>query len=60
MTLYSVRAGAETAVEADWTFEVQDLSSQRAHENPSEVVTVDFPDRLTEARIVCSDLAATT
>ena len=55
VTLYSVRAGAETAVEADWTVEVQDLSSQQAHENSSDVVTLDFPDRPTEARIVCSD-----
>ena len=55
VTLYSVRAGAETAVEADWTVEVQDLSSQQAHENTSDVVTLDFPDRPTEARIVCSD-----
>ena len=55
VTLYSVRAGAETAVEADWTVEVQDLSSQQAHENPSEVVTLDFPDGPTEARIACSD-----
>ena len=55
VTLYSVRAGAETAVEADWTVEVQDLSAQQAHEDPSEVVTLDFPDRATEARIVCSD-----
>ena len=55
VTLYSARAGAETAVEADWTVEVQDLSAQQAHENPSDVVTLDFPDRPTEARIVCSD-----
>ena len=55
VTLYSIRAGAETAVEADWTVEVQDLSSQQAHENPSDIVTLDFPDRSTEARIVCSD-----
>ena len=55
VTLYSIRAGAETAVEADWTVEVQDLSSQQAHENPSDIVTLDFPDRPTEARIVCSD-----
>ena len=55
VTLYSVRAGAETAVEADWTVEVQDLSSQQAHESPSDIVTLDFPDRPTEARIVCSD-----
>ena len=55
VTLYSVRAGGEMAVEADWTVEVQDLSSQQAHENPSDIVTLDFPDRPSEARIVCSD-----
>ena len=55
VTLYSVRAGTETAVEADWTVEVEDLSSQQAHENPSDVVTLDFPTRPTEARIACSD-----
>lgn len=55
VTLYSVRGGAETAVEADWTIEVQDLSSQQAHENSSEVVTLDFPTRPTVARIACSD-----
>ena len=55
VTLYSVRAGAETAVEADWTVEVENLSSRQAHENPSDVVTLDFPNRPTEARIVCSD-----
>ena len=55
VTLYSVRAGAETAVEADWTVEVEDVSSQQAHDNPSDIVTVDFPTRPTEARIVCSD-----
>lgn len=55
VTLYSVRAGAETAVEAEWTVEVQDLSSQQGHENPSDVVTLDFPDSPTEARILCSD-----
>ena len=78
VTLYSVRAGVEMAVEAEsllshifsttaasgdvgspveaeWTVEVEDLSSQQAHENPSDVVTLDFPNRPTEARIVCSD-----
>ena len=54
-TLYSVRDGAETAVEADWSVEVEDLSLEQAHENPSDVVTLDFPNRPTEARIVCSD-----
>ena len=42
-------------VEADWTVEVQDLSAQQAHDNPSDVVTLDFPDRPTEARLVCAD-----
>ena len=55
VTLYSVRGGAETAVEADWTVEVENLSSRQAHENASDVMTVDFPNRPTEARIVCSD-----
>ena len=55
VTLYSVRAGVEMAAEAEWTVEVEDLSSQQAHENPSDVVTLDFPKRPTEARIVCSD-----
>ena len=55
VTLYSVRAGAETAVEADWEVEVENLSSQQGHDDPSDVVTLDFPNRPTEARIVCSD-----
>ena len=51
---FAAHAGKESGYRVQG-IEVQDLSAQQAHENPSEVVTLDFPDRPTEARIVCSD-----